>query len=189
MRKTHRGRKAKIIVVNLEQKQELERLARRAQVNRSVSFRARIILLSSEGLSVKDIARQVRANVQTIYKWQRRFRATGVNALYNERKPGAPRKISDDKIEAVVVKTLQSRPQGATHWSTRMMAKKVNLSQSAISRIWRTFGLKPHRASTYTLSQDPLFVEKVSTSSHQPVRICKSSCPPTDEVFSSHAEH
>lgn len=161
MKKTRRGRKAKIIVVNLEQKLELERLARRAQVNRAVSFRARIILLSSEGLPAQQVARQVRANLQTIYKWQRRFRSAGVNALYNEPKPGAPRKITDDKIEAVVVKTLQSRPQGATHWSTRMMAKKVNLSQSAISRIWRTFGLKPHRASTYTLSQDPLFVEKV----------------------------
>jgi len=147
--------------VTAEQKQELERLARRGRKNRGVAFRARIILLSFQGNSASRVCGRLRTGLPTVYKWRKRFKNGGVNALYDEKKPGAPRKITDDKIEAVVVKTLESRPKEATHWSTRLMAKKVELSQSAISRIWRTFGLKPHRADTYTLSQDPLFIEKV----------------------------
>jgi transposase len=161
MKKSRRGPKPKKIAVTSEQRRELERLAKRARGNRNVAFRARIILLSTEGIPATEIARRLRAHYQSVHRWQRRFRAAGVDALYDEAKPGAPRKISDDQIEAVVVKTLQTTPKEATHWSTRLMAKKVGLSQSAISRIWRTFGLKPHRASTYALSQDPLFIEKV----------------------------
>lgn len=161
MKKRHAGRRPKGLVLSPEQKQEVERLARRYRTDRGVAFRARIVLLSSQQRPAAEIARTLRACLETVYRWQRRFRAGGIDALYDESKPGAPRKISDDKIEEVVVKTLQSRPREATHWSTRLMAKKVGLSQSAISRIWRTFGLKPHRASTFTLSQDPLFVEKV----------------------------
>jgi transposase len=159
--KKKRGRKVKIISLSAEQRLELERLSRRSRVHRGVAFRARIILLGGEGLSGIEICRKLRTTNVTVCRWRKRFFAAGVDGLYDEAKPGAPRKISDDKIESVVVKTLEQRPKEATHWSTRLMAKKVGLSQSAISRIWRTFGLKPHRASTYTLSQDPLFVEKV----------------------------
>jgi len=161
MKKTLRGRKPKTIRITAEQRSELERLSRRGRKNRGVAFRSRIILLSSQGIAAKDVCRKLRSCLPTVYAWRKRFTEGGVNSLYDEKKPGAPRKITDDKIEAVVVKTLESRPKEATHWSTRMMAKKVGLSQSAISRIWRTFGLKPHRADTYTLSQDPLFIEKV----------------------------
>ncbi len=161
MTKTRQGRKPKVISLSVEQNQELKRLSRRARTNRGVAFRAQIILLNSEGFPAIDIARKLRTTLQTVYKWTKRFRAAGVDALYDEAKPGAPRKISDDKMEAVVVKTLEQRPKDSTHWSTRSMARKVGLSQSAISRIWRTFGLKPHRASTFTLSRDPLFIEKV----------------------------
>lgn len=159
--KKKRGRKVKVVSLNSEQKHELERLARRSRANRGVAFRARIVLLCAEGLTGQQICRKLRTTNPTVCRWRKRFLVAGVDGLYDEAKPGAPRKISDDKIEDVVVKTLEQRPKEATHWSTRMMAKKVGLSQSAISRIWRTFGLKPHRASTYTLSQDPLFVEKV----------------------------
>jgi transposase len=120
-----------------------------------------VILLSAQGKTASEVGWALKSSSGSVYLWQRRFRAGGVDALYDEAKPGAPRKISDDKIEAIVVKTLESSPKEATHWSTRLMAKKVGLSQSTIGRIWRTFGLKPHRASTYTLSRDPLFVEKV----------------------------
>jgi transposase len=159
--KKKRGRKPKVISLTVDQRTELERLARRPRESRSVSFRAKLILLCSQRVVGHQICRQLKTSNQTLCRWRKRFLDGGVDALYDEAKPGAPRKISDDKIEQIVVQTLQSRPKEATHWSTRMMAKKVGLSQSAISRIWRTFGLKPHRASTYTLSQDPLFVEKV----------------------------
>ena len=161
MAKTRRGRKPKTITLSAEQKLELERLSRRARTNRGVAFRAQILLLSAQGHPAAEISKRLRTTLQTVYKWTKRFRLGGVDSLYDEAKPGAPRKISDEKIESIVVKTLEQRPKEATHWSTRMMARKVGLSQSAISRIWRTFGLKPHRASTFTLSRDPLFIEKV----------------------------
>lgn len=156
-----RGPKAKPIALTPEQTQELERLARRPRESRGVAFRARIILMSARGEVGLHTARKLKTTHQTVYRWHKRFLAGGVDALYDEPKPGAPRKISDEKIEQVVVKTLEEKPIGATHWSTRTMASKVGLSQSAVNRIWRAFGLKPHRTSTYTLSTDPLFVEKV----------------------------
>jgi transposase len=143
------------------QKEELQRLAKRPRRNRSVSFRARVILASAEGFSAKEVADQLKCNYQTIHYWRRRFKSGGVDALYDDPRPGTGRKISDEQIEKVITKTLESIPANATHWSTRSMAKNIGLSQSAISRIWRTFGLRPHRASTFSLSQDPLFVEKV----------------------------
>src|SRR5690606_26765391 len=94
-------------------------------------------------------------------KWRRRFIAKRLDGLLDEPRPGKPREIGDDKIESVVTKTLESTPKGRTHWSTRSMAKEVGLSHSSISRIWRAFGLKPHRTESFRLSQDPLLVEKV----------------------------
>jgi len=113
------------------------------------------------GASGREIQQRLRTSNQTVCALRKRFLKGGVEGLFDERRPGAPRKIGDEDIERVMVATLERRPEGATHWSTRMMAKKLGFSQSAISRIWRAFGLKPHRASTYTLSRDPLFVEKV----------------------------
>lgn len=107
------------------------------------------------------VARRLRTSNQTICAVRKRFVKGGIEALFDEPRPGAPRKISDPKIDAIIVSTLEQRPVGATHWSTRLMARKLGFSQSTISRIWRAFGLKPHRASTYTLSRDPLFIEKV----------------------------
>jgi len=159
--KKRRGPKAQQIHLSEEQKHELERLARRTREKRGPAFRSRVVLMLAREETGTAIARRLRSSHQTVYAVRKRFLKGGVEALFDERRPGAPRTISDDRIEAVVVKTLEARPDGATHWSTRMMAKKMKLSQSAISRIWRAFGLKPHRASTYTLSRDPLFVEKV----------------------------
>jgi transposase len=156
-----RGPKPKPIHLKAEQRAELERLTRRNRVNRGLAFRARVILMSADGIPGLRIAKKLRSTNQTICRWRKRFLDGGIDALYDESKPGTPRKITDDKLEEIVVKTLEEKPEGATHWSTRMMAKKTGWSQSQISRIWRTFGLKPHRASTYTLSKDPLFIEKV----------------------------
>jgi transposase len=160
--KKHPGPTSKRIVLTAEEKQQLEFLGRRPRGRRGcVSFRSKIILLSAQGLSNGEVCRKVGTTYRTVALWRKRFFSSGIDGLYDEPKPGAPRKISDNKIDEVVVKTLEELPVGATHWSTRMMARKVGLSQSAVSRIWRAFGLKPHRSSTYILSKDPLFVEKV----------------------------
>jgi transposase len=156
-----RGRKAPPINLTADQRVELERLARRKREARGPAFRARVILMLAEGAVGRKIEQRLRTSNQTVCALRKRFLKGGVEALFDERRPGTPRKIGDEHIEQVIVATLEARPEGATHWSTRMMAKKLGFSQSAISRIWRAFGLKPHRASTYTLSRDPLFVEKV----------------------------
>lgn len=161
MQKRSAGRPRQTLDITEEESAELERLARRPRTHRAVALRAQILLLRNAGLTLAQVTRKLRVTPQTVCLWQRRFLANRIVGIYDDPKPGARRQIMDDKIERVVVQTLQSRPQGATHWSTRQMAKRLGLSQSTISRIWRTFGLKPHRANTHTLSSDPLFVEKV----------------------------
>lgn len=144
-----------------EERQELERLARRPRTARNVSFRARILLASDRGLQIKQVAKELHTHEQTVYFWRRRFFAKRIAGLSDEPRPGSPRKITDEKLEQVIVETLENKPKESTHWSTRLMAERMDLSQSTIARIWRTFGLKPHRADTFTLSSDPLFIEKV----------------------------
>jgi transposase len=156
-----RGRKAHPILLTNDQRIELERLARRKQQARSPAFRARLILMLAAGAVGREVEQKLRTTNATVCAVRKRFLKQGVNALFDERRPGAPRKIGDEQVERVIVETLERQPKGATHWSTRMMAKQLGFSPSAVSRIWRAFGLKPHRASTYTLSKDPLFMEKV----------------------------
>ena len=112
-------------------------------------------------MSNSEVASQLKTTGVTVGFWRNRFIKGGVEALGDEPRPGAPRKVTDDTVDAVVRETLESNPRGATHWSTRGMAQKMGLSQSTVSRIWRAFGLKPHRTETFQLSTDPLFVEKV----------------------------
>lgn len=120
-----------------------------------------MILLSASGLSNVDVAAKLRCADSTVRRWRKRFLATRVAGLYDEPRPGAPRTISDDEVEDVVVKTLETKPKGRTHWSTRKMAKKAGISHSTVGRIWRTFGLQPHVVKTFKISDDPLFIEKV----------------------------
>jgi transposase len=107
------------------------------------------------------VARQVRLTQQTVSKWRSRFVSKGLDGLLDEFRPGTPRKISDEQVEKALVTTLESLPQDATHWSTRSLAEQCGLSRSTVSRIWRAFGLQPHRFETFKLSKDPLFIEKV----------------------------
>lgn len=159
--KHRRGRKTQPLNVTSGEREELERLARRSRVNRRLGFRARIILLCDRGLTGVAVAGRLRTSYATVCAWRKRFLASRVAALYDEARPGTGRKLRDEQIERVVVKTLESRPRGATHWSTRQMAQQTGYSKDTIARIWRAFGLKPHRADTHTLSTDPLFIEKV----------------------------
>ena len=143
------------------QRAELERFASRPKTAQALARRCRIILLSADGASDTEVADREGVSRQTVGKWKKRFLAGGLDALLDEPRPGAPRMLADDEVEKVITTTLEAAPVNATHWSTRSMAKATGMSQSAISRIWRAFGLKPHRVETFKLSTDPLFIEKV----------------------------
>jgi transposase len=147
--------------VSEEQREALRRWARRPKTAQALALRSRIVLRSAQGLPNRQVARELGVTPQTVGKWRSRFIAFGVDGLLDEPRPGAPRTITDERVEAVIVKTLEEAPRDATHWSTRSMARATGMSQSAVSRIWRAFGLQPHRTETFKLSNDPLFVEKV----------------------------
>ena len=152
--------KLAILTLTNEERAALERMAARPRSARHMAFRAKVVLRCADGGSNKDVARALRAHRETVGRWRSRFIADRLDGLHDEPRPGAARKITDDAIEAVVTKTLESTPRGRTHWSTRSMAKNVGVSHSSIGRIWRAFGLQPHRSKTVRLSQDPLLVEK-----------------------------
>ena len=136
-------------------------LARRPKSAQAVAMRARIVLGCSDGLSNGDVAKRLGITGATVCKWRERFRAERLEGLLDEPRPGAPRSITDAQVEDVITKTLESLPMNSTHWSTRLMAQKTGLSQTAIVRIWRAFGLQPHRVENFKFSKDPQFVEKV----------------------------
>src|SRR5688572_28431434 len=155
------GRPKKPFTLTDEERSELASLARRHTTARLIALRARIALLCAEGLSNKDVAHRVGASAAMVCKWRKRFLAKRLDGIFDEPRPGAPRTITDAQVEKVVVRTLESRPADATHWSTRSLAAKTGLSRSSIHRIWKSFGLQPHREETFKLSTDPLFVAKV----------------------------
>jgi transposase len=134
---------------------------RRPKTAQALAQRARIVLSAAEGRSNTAVAHDLGVTARTVGKWRRRYVEQGPDGLLDEPRPGAPRTITDDMVEAVIVKTLEERPSDATHWSTRSMARAMGMSQASISRIWKAFGLQPHRSETFKLSTDPLFVEKV----------------------------
>jgi transposase len=123
--------------------------------------RARIVLECATGRSAVTIAREVRITRQTVGRWRQRFLERRLDGLVDEPRPGAPRRITDAQVERVIIDTLEKPPRDATHWSTRTLANELDLSHATIGRIWRAFGLQPHRSETFKLSRDPLFVEKV----------------------------
>src|ERR1700741_3534440 len=157
-----RGRPKKHeLVVNNAQRAELERMAGQACSARLEAFRARSFLECAGGASDAAVVGQLRTTGFPVGLWRNRFIAEGVVGLGDEPRPGAPREIGDEKVEQVVRLTLEKTPKGATHWSSRMLAARTGLSQSTISRIWRAFGLKPHRTESFQLSTDPLLIDKV----------------------------
>lgn len=139
----------------------LESLASRRKTAQALALRARIVLGCASGLQNKEVASQLGVDPVTVSKWRRRFLAGGLDGLRDEPRSGAPRTVDDARIEAVIVRTLESLPADATHWSSRGMAREIGLSTSTVQRIWRAFGLQPHREGTFKLSTDPDFVDKV----------------------------
>ena len=155
------GRPKPPLVLTAEERETLARWARRPKTAQAVAQRARIVLSCAAGQTNDAVARDVGVTRQTVGRWRSRFVTKRVDGLLDEPRPGAPRQISDAAVERVVRLTLETTPPEATHWSTRAMAKRCGLSQTAVSRIWRAFTLQPHRVETFKLSKDPLFIEKV----------------------------
>lgn len=155
------GRPKIELVVTEDERAELVRLTKRGRTNRDLAFRARLILACAEEPSNAAVAQRHRCAGKTVGKWRSRFIRDRLEGLYDEPRVGGPRKITDEEVEAVIVKTLETKPTGHTHWSTRKMAEKAGMSHTMVGRIWRTFGLKPHVSRSFKLSPDPQLVEKV----------------------------
>jgi len=156
-----RGRALAPLTLTGDERETLERWLRRRTTAHALAQRASLVLAAAEGLSNQDVAAKLRLTPWTIGKWRQRFLARRLDGLLDEPRPGGPRTIRDEDVERVVTLTLESTPPDATHWSTRSMARRAGMSQSAVSRIWRAFALQPHRSETFKLSHDPLFIEKV----------------------------
>jgi transposase len=156
-----RGRPKALLALSGEERDTLERWARRPTSAQALAQRCRIVLACAEGLTNQQVAAVEGVNQVTVGKWRARFCERRLDGLHDEPRPGGPRTISDADVERVITKTLEEAPPRATHWSTRSLAAQVGMSQSAVSRIWRAFGLKPHQLESFKLSSDPLFIEKV----------------------------
>jgi transposase len=149
------------LVLSEDERATLERWARRPKSAQRLALRCRIVLACAEGTSNLAVAQELGVTRSTVGKWRGRFVARRLDGLSDDPRPGVPRSISDEKVEEVVVKTLETMPADATHWSTRSLAKQVGISAASVGRIWDAFGLQPWRSETFKLSTDPLFVEKV----------------------------
>jgi transposase len=149
------------LVLSDEDRERLMSWTRRQKSGQAMALRARIILSCADGKRNTQVARDVRTTNATVGKWRQRFVDHGLDGLLDEPRPGAPRTISDARVEDIVTATLESQPKGQTHWSTREMAKKMGISRETVRRIWHSFRLKPHLESTFKISKDPLLVDKV----------------------------
>src|SRR5713226_6006839 len=155
------GRPKQPLTLSAEERERLESLAHRARILPLLARRARLVLACAQGLDNKTVARKLRASLGMVGKWRSRFLKARLEGLYDEPRPGAPRKVTDARVEQVVIQTLESTPRGQTHCSTRGLAKASGLSRMTVSRIWRAFGLQPHRTDRFNLSPDPQLIEKV----------------------------
>src|SRR5438874_4795607 len=149
------------VVLRGDEREVLERWARRPNSAQALALRCRIVLAAADGEPSGEIAAGLGCSGSTVGRWRGRFARRGFDGLHDEPRPGKPRSIGDDDVERVIVKTLEEQPPNATHWSTRSMAAATGMSQTAISRIWRAFGLKPHQSEAFKLSPDPQFIDKV----------------------------
>lgn len=156
-----RGPRLEELTLTVQENNQLCDWARRGKTAQALAVRSKIVLAASHGLANREVAQRLNVTAQTVCKWRARFLGRRLDGLLDEPRPGQPRKIGDAEVERVIALTLKAKPRNATHWSTRLMAKEAGLNQTAISRIWRAFGLQPHRQETFKLSTDPLFIDKV----------------------------
>ena len=156
-----RGRPTVEIELNGSERETLVRWARRQSSSQALALRCRIVLACAEGRTNREIAGELGVHEVTVSKWRHRFAVDRLDGLVDGPRPGAPRKVTDDVVEAVVVEALETTPPDATHWSTRGLAKKHGISHETVSQIWKAFGIKPWRADEFKISPDPLLVEKI----------------------------
>ena len=156
-----RGPRLGELKLTMEEHNQLVEWTRRHKTSQALVLRSRIVLACAQGADNSEVARRCRVTRQTVGKWRRRFLEQRIDGLLDEPRPGAPRKLDDARIEQLIATTLNERPRQASHWSTRLLATKLGVSQSTVSRAWRAFGLQPHREETFKLSTDPLFIDKV----------------------------
>jgi len=155
------ARKLPELVLSDEERETLARWARRRKSSQALALRCRIVMACAEGKTNTAVAGELNVSYPTVGKWRSRFVVNRLDGLMDEPRPGAPRTITDEQVEEVVTRTLETKPENATHWSTRGMAEATGMSQTAIVRIWKAFGLQPHRTKTFKLSKDPQFIDKV----------------------------
>ena len=154
------GRPKAQLILSAAEREQLEAWTHRRKTAQALALRSRIVLDCADGMFNQDVAKRLRCTPQTVCKWRNRFVRLRLDGLLDAPRPGAPRTIDDARVDRVIAMTLEQKPSAATHWSTRTMAQASGMSQTAVSRIWRTFGLQPHRQETFKLSTDPLFVAK-----------------------------
>ena len=155
------GRPPAQIELTGAEESDLKALARRGKTRQWLARRARIVLRAAKGLPTEAIAEQLGIREATVSKWRGRFAKQRLEGICDAPRTGRPRQISDSDIAHLISSTLEQKPKGSTHWSCRLLAKELGVSATMVHRVWKTFGLQPHRSTTFTLSTDPLFVEKV----------------------------
>ena len=155
------GRPKEPIVLSEEEREQLNGIANSRSMPHGLVRRARIVLLAADGMHNRAIAERVDLSPQMVCKWRKRYLQQGLPGLHDELRPGRPRSISDEEVAMLVRKTIEAKPEDGTHWTIRTAAKDTKLSRPTVHRIWRAFGLQPHRQRHFKLSTDPFFVEKV----------------------------
>ena len=156
-----RGRSVPPIELTAEERDQLESYVRSRSMPSGLNRRFRIVLLAADGRGNKEIGEKTDLSRASVGKWRKRYLEKGLQGLHDELRPGRPRSVSDETVAELIHRTLKTRPEGATHWSTRTMADHIGVSHMTVCRVWQTFGLKPHLRDTFKLSTDPFFVEKV----------------------------
>lgn len=155
------GRPLKPLGLSSQGREQVTAISRSRTLPHSLVLRARIVLLAADGLSNTVIAERLKLSLPTVGRWRQRFLDRGIQGLYDELRPGGPRSIEDEQIATLMRRTLRTKPKNGTHWTCRSMAAETKISKSTVQRLWKTFGLQPHRRRYFKLSTDPFFVEKV----------------------------
>jgi len=155
------GRPKKPIILSDQEHEQLTSIVRSRSLPHGLVTRAQIVLMAAEGVISNEIAKKVGLSAQSVCKWRQRYLQQGISGLHDELRPGRPRSVSDEQVATLVRKTLNTKPKKGTHWTIRSMAKETELSRPTVHRVWKAFGLQPHRQRHFKLSTDPFFVEKL----------------------------